>query len=95
MLKLTLAQQEAIELAGQQGGYVYAGNNVVRGGLYRVNARTLDALVRKGLAEPRMSSEGGYAVELIEPEKPELPPHEIEPDLVSRPRSVVVSKLKF
>lgn len=63
---LSPSMREAIELAREDGGFVCAGQQVRRGRVVRVNARTLDALVKRGIARPCFSNDGGMAVELLD-----------------------------
>lgn len=63
-METTFAQKKAIDLARKNDGFVAAGHNVVGGRQYSVNARVLDALVRKGIAEACYDGDGGYAVRL-------------------------------
>jgi hypothetical protein len=59
--------RQAVELA-DENGIVCAGHNVTRkGSLIRVNARTLDALIRRGVLEHCYSSDGGYAARMLRP----------------------------
>lgn len=64
---LTPPQREALELARRSGGYIAAGITSDRGCVVRINARTIDALVRKGLAEACFSNEGGMAARIVNP----------------------------
>ena len=63
--ELTKPQADALALAARNGGYVVAGYMVVGGGGYHVNARTLDALARKGFVKLCWSSEGGMAARVV------------------------------
>lgn len=64
MNNLTPAMRDALVLAIEDGGYLAAGTSVRKGRVFRVNARTLDGLISRGLAESRFSTEGGMAVTL-------------------------------
>lgn len=63
---LTKAQHAALEIA-LRDGTVCAGNGVSpRGSVERVNARTIDALVRRGYLTRCYGSEGNMAGRVVE-----------------------------
>jgi hypothetical protein len=56
--ELTKPQEEALRIL-QEKGYLFAGNDVHKGQVIRINARTLDALERRGLIETNVGPDGG------------------------------------
>jgi len=63
---LTAPMEIALELARANGGYLEAGERWTRGGrVVRVNARTVDGLIDRGIAKRTFGSEGGVACLLI------------------------------
>ena len=59
MTKLTNPMQHALAYAARNGGYLFAGTTEEHGKVVRINARTIDALVARGMATRCFSSEGG------------------------------------
>lgn len=64
-LSLNSAALKALDIAARVG-LVCAGGNIVGGRLYRVNARTLDALARRGLVTLCLGPDGGMAARLTD-----------------------------
>lgn len=61
---LSNAQRKVLRLAWRNDGYAEAGINQIGGCLHSIHPRTMDALVRRGMAEFKFGSEGGYAMML-------------------------------